>query len=157
MSSSGDSLFSLGQCHFWNSSKLCIFGGIYIRRGKRNQPSTSSKEGSSTELVTEIVLPSSPSTHFPLISPWVLINDGSFSPNYFAKTKSGSKIANPKRTGKRTDVAAVLAILKRTSWFCFATVLRDVRKKRAGPIGPVTSTCYFSRNLWLSGASGGSG
>lgn len=31
-------------------------------------------------------------------------------------------------------VAAVLAILKRTSWFCFATVLRDVRKKRAGPI-----------------------
>ena len=41
--------------------------------------------------------------------------------------------------------AAVLAILKRTSWFRFATVLRDVRKKRAGLIrnvvdmrGPVT-------------------
>ena len=31
-------------------------------------------------------------------------------------------------------VAAVLAILNRSSWFCFAAVLRDVRRKRAGPI-----------------------
>jgi len=38
-------------------------------------------------------------------------------------------------------VAAVLAILKRTDWFCFATVLRDVRKKRVGPIRNGVGSC----------------
>lgn len=43
------------------------------------------------ELVTVIFPPSSPSTHFPFISPCVLINDGSFSPNWFARGRLADK------------------------------------------------------------------
>ena len=54
--------------------------------------------------------------------------------------------------------AAVLAILKRASWFCFATVLRDERKKRAVPIGncPVwINNLYLSPTEWLNAVERG--
>ena len=91
---------------------------------------------SSAGLVTVIFSPPSPSTHFPLMSPLVLINDGSLSPNCFARGELGSTQIRNNQAGKRTAfaVAKVLAILKRTSWFCFATVLSDVRRKIVVPI-----------------------
>ena len=90
--SCGDSLFGLGQSHFWDRPEFFIVCRIYIRREQAISPSAVKQRGrAATELVTVIFPPPSPSTHFPLMSPWVLINHGSFSPNCSAETMSEPK------------------------------------------------------------------